>query len=413
MGVGGVKRVLIIGGGAAGMMAAISASAKGAKVTIYEHKHELGKKILSTGNGKCNITNRHLDKACYNSCDLNKVEEYFKAFDEEDTISTFKSFGLLIKDNGGYLYPACEQAIAVRDILVSQLKSYEVEIVTDILTEEIVKNKNIFSVKTKKGVREFDNVVLACGSYAGLRKTERIDGDIDGYSLAYHLGHKIIPVKPALTQLICREEYFKDISGVRATCNIRLYKNGELIGEEFGEMQLTEFGVSGIPVFQLSRHVSEDLDADYTLLVDLLPGFDEEEFKFFIKRRILSYQGMSVGKFFLGLLNNKLNALFIRLGGLNADMKIDESNQERVMESAFKLKAWSIGVKRTKSFENSQCCLGGVPLSEIDKTCQSLVTPGLYIVGEMLDVDGRCGGYNLQWAWTTGHIAGSAAGKSF
>ncbi len=407
-----MKKILIIGGGASGMMAAIGASKNGAKVTIYEYRQELGKKILATGNGKCNLSNRHLDVSCYNSSDADKISEYLRKFDSEDSISLFKSFGLLIKDKNGYLYPAGEQAVTVRDILVSQLRNRNVEIVTEILVEEINKKDNKFSVRTNKGTGEFDNIILACGSYGGIRKNDRVPGNVDGYSLAYHFGHSIIPIKPALTQLVCKEEYFKDIAGVRTECFISLLRDNTVIAEEFGEMQITDFGVSGIPIFQLSRHVSADANGSYSLLIDLIPGIMLEDFELFIRSRLLAYQGMSVEEFFLGLLNNKLNSLFIKLNGLEPGDLITEENREKVFKALHMIKEWRIEVKKTKGFENAQCCSGGIPLSEIDLDCQSLKVPGLYITGEMLDVDGKCGGYNLQWAWTTGYIAGVAAGKN-
>ena len=401
--------VLVIGGGASGMMAAISAASQGASVTIYEHKNELGKKILVTGNGKCNLTNRELRLDQYNSSDEYLLNNYFTQFDSEDTIATFRSFGLVVKDRNGYIYPACEQASVVRDILALQLHDYEVEVYTGMNVKSVSKTNKGFDVEANGRVKSFDRVILACGSYAGLRKTERIPSDIDGYSLAYHLGHKIIPVKPALTQIVCKEDFFREISGVRCECLVTLTCDSHLVGAEYGELQITEYGVSGIPVFQLSRHVAAGT-GDYGIIIDFMPGVNDEEFIQMMQTRILSYQGATVGDFFLGILNNKLNSLFIKLANLDPDTIIDDSTSDDLITAVSLIKCLKLQVKGTKSFENAQCCSGGVPLSEIDDNCQSVVCPDLYLAGEMLDVDGKCGGYNLQWAWTTGYIAGKAAG---
>lgn len=404
--------ILIIGGGASGMLAAISAASEGATVTIYEHNKILGKKILQTGNGKCNISNRDFRTDYYNSNNVELLNNYFTQFDAEDAISSFKALGLFIKEKNGYLYPACEQASAVRDILELQVKSYNVEINTEVNITSLVKiSDGMYKVNSNLGERFFNKVILACGSYAGLRKTERIPSDIDGYSLAYHLGHTIIPVKPALTQLVCKEDFFKQISGVRCECLISLICDDICVGTEYGELQITEYGISGIPVFQLSRHVSANPDKSFCAMLDFMPGINEEDFILMMQTRILAYQGSTIKDFFLGVLNNKLSALIISQSGLHDDSIINDQNEDALIQAISLIKCFKVNIKGTKSFENAQCCLGGVPLVEIDDDCQSVFNKGLYIIGEMLDVDGKCGGYNLQWAWTTGYIAGKAAAK--
>lgn len=404
--------VLIVGGGASGMMAAIAAASNGAHVTIYERNQVLGKKILSTGNGRCNLGNRDLRLDYYNSNDCDRLNDFFVQFDAEDTIATFRSFGLMIKERNGYLYPASDQAVTVRDILTTQIKGYEVEVRLEAMIQEIIKlDDGRFKVTTDKDERLFDKVILSCGSYAGLRKTERVPSDVDGYSLAYHLGHHIVPVKPALTQIICEGDAWKKIAGVRAECLISLGQDGVYIGSDIGEVQFTETGVSGIPSFQLSREVAAHPDHEYTVVLDLMPGINEDDYISLMQNRMLTYQNETVADFFLGILNSKLNDLIIEMAGLNPEDIICDETEDAVINAISLIKCLSFKVKGTKSFENAQCCSGGVPISEIDDCCQSLACPGLYITGEMLDVDGRCGGYNLQWAWTTGYIAGSNASK--
>lgn len=404
--------VLIIGGGASGMMAAIAAASDGAKVTIYEHNNILGKKILSTGNGKCNISNRDFRIDYYNSTNPEVLNTFFSQFDAEDAISSFKALGLFIKEKNGYLYPACEQASAVREILELQVNAYQVEVEKGVTVKSIEKiAEGMYKVSSNLGEHFFNKVILACGSYAGLRKTERIPSDIDGYSLAYHLGHNIIPVKPALTQMVCKEDFFKRISGVRAECLISLLCDDICIGTEYGELQITEYGISGIPVFQLSRHVSANPNKTFSAMIDFMPGVNEDDFILMMQSRILAFQGATAKEFFLGVINNKLAELIIELSGLKNETVIDNNSEDAIIQAVSLIKCFTVNIKGTKSFENAQCCLGGVPLTEITDDCESVYNKGLYIIGEMLDVDGKCGGYNLQWAWTTGYIAGKAAAK--
>ncbi len=408
---GDAMEVLVIGGGASGMMAAISAASMGANVTIYEHNDVLGKKLSRTGNGRCNLGNTYLGLDCYHSVDADLLNEYFTQFDESDTIRTFKSLGLIIKDENGYLYPSCDQAGVVRDILITQLKAYGVKIVTSVDIESITKETPYkFAVSALGRTLNYDRVILACGSYAGLSKSERLPSDKDGYSIAYSFGHTILPVKPALTALKCKGEFFKDISGVRADAVITLLKDGAMIGSEYGQLQITDYGVSGIPIFQLSHYVGADKNASYELLIDFMPGLSEDEFIEMMQSRILSFQGAPVKDFFLGTLNTKLCTLLIDMAGLDPEEGVDTEKADDLITAISLMRALKLSVTGVKDFTHAQACSGGVPLREIDKNCMSLRSPGLYICGEMLDVDGKCGGYNLQWAWTTGYIAGKAAG---
>lgn len=404
--------VLVIGGGAAGMMAAISAANSGALVTLYEKNNSLGKKLLQTGNGKCNITNKNLRLDCYYSSAPDKLNNYFGQFDSEDTISVFQGMGLILKDDNGYIYPACEQASVVRNILLNKMLGMGIEICYETIVTKIETNAGgQYVVYTDSDSRVFDRVVIATGSYAGLRKTERIDSSIDGYSLAYHMGHKIIPVKPALTQVVCKNDFCKDISGVRVDCIVSLGMDGTYVGSEYGQLQLTDYGVSGIPIFQLSRIIAADPNHEYEFVVDMMPGVSEDTFIQMMESRILANQGATVSAFFEGLLNTKLNSLLIRLAGLKEDDIVNTDTEDAIITAVSMVKCLRFDVKETRGFENAQCCSGGVSLYDISDSCESIYSPGLYFCGEILDVDGKCGGYNLQWAWTTGYIAGEAAAK--
>ncbi len=402
--------VLVIGGGASGMMAAISAASMGAYVTVYEKEEVPGRKLLRTGNGRCNLGNKELRTDYYHSYDNELIDNYFAKFDEDDTIRTFRSLGLIIKDIGGYFYPFCEQAAVVRDVLKDNMLSYDIKLHTDTVVTKIEKIRaDKFLVTTKDNSKEFDRVILACGSYAGLDKKDRIPGEYDGYSLAYSLGHTIIPVKPALTGLKTSDDIVKIASGVRCEALITLTKDGSYVGSEYGELQIADYGLSGIPVLQLSHYVGADPEGNYELKIDFMPGMNEDDYISLMQGRMLQYQGMSVSQFLLGTINMKLIELLLKYSELDPEDKICDETEDKVITLVGLIRCFTVKIKGTRDYTHAQVCSGGVPLREIDDNCASVKTPGLYICGEMLDVDGACGGYNLQWAWTSGYIAGRAA----
>jgi len=409
-----MKKILVIGGGASGMMAAIMAARNGANVTIYEKNDRLGKKILATGNGKCNLTNLDFDISKYNSSNIEKLGFYFSLFDEKTTIQTFNEFGLLLKDREGYVYPNCEQASVVVEVLINMLNLLGVNICTETGVLKIEKKDNAFYVTTNKGVDSFDSVIVATGGRAGLSKKDSSYAGKDGYYIAQCLGHTIIPVLPALVQVECQENFFDEIAGVRADCVITLYNNERAIKREFGEVQITDYGISGIPVFQLSSEISRRLMAGESLscVIDFMPELDEDAFEEFITNRIGQYTGKTVYTFFVGLLNSKLCKLIIKLSGLGFETVIGPEIYSKLLQACYLMKQFVVTVSGTKGFSNAQVCCGGVTLDQIDDKMQSVIIPDLYICGEVLDVDGKCGGYNLQWAWTSGAIAGVYASRT-
>lgn len=405
-------KIAIIGCGASGMMAAIAAHQSNYKVdiTIFEHNEEPGKKLLSTGNGKCNITNRDILSDCYHSDDSDLVMRIIHEFDADSTINFFMNQGVLLSDKQGYIYPLSEQATTVRDCLYNAITEAGIKVIFGSDISSVCKSGNSFVITDRDQKYVFDKLILACGSYAGITKKNRITGDRDGYSLAYHLGHKINPVKSALTALVCSEAFFKDIAGVRANAAIALVANNAVIATELGEVQFTDYGLSGIPSMQLAYLVSKYANRKLEVLIDLLPGVDEETYCNMMQMRIISKRGVSASHFFTGLLNSKLNSLLMKLADIDEDELLNEENEDKFIYALSLARALKVTVKGTKSFEHAQVCIGGVDVSEVDNKLRSKIVPGLFIVGEMLDVDGRCGGYNLQWAWASGYIAGYEAG---
>lgn len=408
------KSVGIIGGGAAGMTAALSAAKQGAKVTVFEGNDRLGKKILSTGNGKCNLGNMDLGPGEYYTRNPELLQRYLEKFGTEDTISFFRELGLIVKQKNGYLYPVSEQASSVLDVLRfaidRQAGNIQVMLQTRIERLECDKRNNRIRLWSDKQIESFDRVILTCGGKAA----PKTGSDGMGYKLAGMLGHSLVPVVPALVQLKCREEWFKSISGVRAEAEISFQEEKQRVTER-GELQLTEYGISGIPVFQISRRINYILRSqkEVEVKIDFLPDFPRDGFseKMILERTPLIAKGVTVEEYFAGMLNKKLMNLFIRLAGLKPSDPVCTIPAERLMKVYESCRNLTVHVTGSNSFESAQVCAGGIPLTEITENLESKLVPGIFFAGELLDVDGRCGGYNLQWAWCSGYLAGMAAGK--
>lgn len=404
-------RIGIIGGGASGMAAAITALSGGASVTIYERNDRVGKKILATGNGKCNLSNQQFSYSCYHSENPECLAPILEQVTIDDTLAFFHRLGLMVKEKNGYLYPECEQASAVLDVLRFALSRMGAIVETGSFVTRLEYKKGHFFVHTKKdnghAVAEFDKIILACGSKAGLKQ----DTSENGISLAASFGLAQVPFTPALVQLRCRETFFKALAGVRCQASLSLYV-GKKKYMETGELQLTEYGISGIPVFQLSRHASKALYHGEKLLpikIDFLPHISEEEWLQLLMERKELLGMETAEQFFTGTVHKKITAVILKECGIALTQKIEKLQEEKLMEAGRAFKAFVATVTATNSFSQAQVCAGGIRLSEVTAQLEAKKQKGLYVTGELLDADGRCGGYNLQWAWTTGIIAGRAA----
>lgn len=402
----------IIGGGAAGMMAAITAAGQGAEVTILERGERMGKKLLMTGNGKCNLGNLDLDMDHYYGSNRKWIEDALKKFDTEDTVRFFRGIGLLLKNKNGYLYPACEQASVVLDVLRNELKTLGVALITDCKINKIEKDKSSGQIILYDGTNGnrsfvFDRVIFACGSKAA----PKTGSDGSGYKLAKQLGHSIVPTVPALVQLRCNEDYLKAVAGVRAEGKICVYQDGACVATETGEIQFTDYGISGIPVFQVSRVVNYILreQSQVKVVINLMPDYDEESFEQFIASRKLLQTDRTVEEFFTGMLNKKLMTLFAKMSGLKSNVLAEQADKEAVKQVYELCRQWKLHVISSNPYENAQVCAGGVDTAEVSAKMESKLVSGVYFAGEILDVDGKCGGYNLQWAWCSGYLAGMAA----
>lgn len=406
-------KIGIIGGGASGLAAAVTAAKqKDTEVFILEHKEQAGKKLLSTGNGRCNLTNERMDLSFFRSRDMKCAGEVLDQFGYRDTVQFFEGLGLMLKSRNGYVYPRCEQASAVRGLLVKEAERLGAVIYTGRHVTEVIPGKKGFRIFC--GTEKFyaDRVILSCGG----RAAKVLGSDGSGYTLAKELGHSLVPVVPALVQLKVKNNPLKTAAGVRTEGTVSAYAGGKCLAFDTGELQITDYGISGIPVFQISRYIGKALyeKCNAETEIDFLPSMEEEKFTEYLMKRRLGREKMSASDFLAGIFHSKLTGCILPLAGISAKKNAGELKNEDIRRFARQCKHTVLSIQDTNGFDNAQVCAGGVSLREIDKnTMESRYVDGLYLTGELLDVDGMCGGYNLQWAWATGVLAGRAAAVEF
>lgn len=405
-----IKRIAVIGAGASGMVAAICASKNNTSVTLFEHQNEPGRKILATGNGRCNMSNKDLCIQRYysDSDDSAFIASFLERFNYDTLVSFFEALGLWVTEKGMLLYPETLRAATVRDILLNKIKQTRTNLVlnSNITSISYAADKQIFTVIDRSKSYEFDRVIMACGSYASISKDNRISSDIDGYSLAYHLGHTVLPVKPALCSLKLSDKSVCSLAGLRIHGKISVTLKEKTYSSK-GELQFTDYGISGIPVFDVSRIIGRISDKSAACVKIVFDTFADNKEK--LLKRIEEFEGKTIDEFFLGILPGNLCSFMMNRLEIESGSIIDTSIKEILKqqnELSFALTCECNAV--AKAFENAQVCSGGVSLSELDRNFQSKIIPGLYIVGEMTDVDGICGGYNLHYAFGSGFIAGSS-----
>lgn len=403
-----MKKVVIIGGGASGLISSIFAKNKDNEVIILERNSICGKKILATGNGRCNYWNEDQNLRHYNSTSKNLLEKIITLDNQKQIMTLFNRIGIVPKIKNGYYYPTSNQAISIRNALVTEATKLGVKIYQDALVDKVTHSNNKYIVEFNNKKIIADSLIIATGSKA----SPKTGSTGIGYTLAKSLGHTIIEPLPALVQLVGQGKYFTSWDGIRSDVNVSLYAANKFIKEETGEIQLTSYGVSGICIFNLSRFASAYLKENkkVEVVINFLPWLKEDALTYFDKRTSLM-SSRTIFELLEGLLNNKLLNTFLSI------LKLDESREWTNMSKQEKINLINIltnfhlSIIDTKSFDNAQVCSGGVDLSEINpNTMESLINKNLYIVGELLDVDGDCGGYNLSFAWISGMLAGKSIG---
>lgn len=405
-----MRKVIVIGGGASGLMAAVMAARQGAKVTLLEKNKQTGKKLLVTGNGRCNFTNRNQELSNYRSDSPAFVKEALQAYSMPDTVGFFEELGLLVKDRYGYLYPNSGQAASVAELLRLEAQRLQIKMSCNTEVLSVEKTDNIFKVKTGGWTYEGDAVILACGSKAA----PETGSTGDGYRLAQSFGHTVIKPLPALTGVHAAEKDCAKLAGVRQDAVVALFTDGEKCIEDEGEVQFTSYGLSGIPIFQVSRYVSRALEAGQRceVTLDLWVTHTAELIERILKEK-QAFTGNRTGTdVLLGMFPEKLSQVLLERAGISVKKKGKDWSDKELHKLAAQMKQLRFTVTKCRGYEQAQVCTGGVPLNELKGiSMESSLVPGLYLAGELLDVDGACGGYNLQWAWTSGCLAGKHAGN--
>ena len=400
--------LIIIGCGASGMAAAISASVYERDILILERNPVPGKKLPATGNGKCNFTNENVTESDFRSLSGNAFS-YYRRFDSNDAVAFFKSLGVPVFSKNGYCYPHSNQAASVRDALVNRLEECNVPVRTDCRVTAVEKKDDCFILKCGKEELRCDRLIIAAGGQA--QACFGTDGSF--YYILKKLGHTVVEPLPALTGLTSDVSFLKDIFGVRHEAEIGLQIDNETVYREYGEIIFNKNGLSGIPVMDASSFAARALTEGrkVRILLDFFPEISGTELTDFLKNHYMN-SSLSMGRCLTGVLNDKLIGVILKKCGVSKDYFQRTGDAESLFDKmAAEMKKFVLPVTGTNGFDSAQTTSGGIPLNELDSnTLESLRCPGLYIVGELADVDGKCGGYNLQWAWTSGVIAGAYAG---
>ena len=398
-----MSTVIVIGGGASGLVAALTAAENPQnRVLLLERQQRIGRKLLATGNGRCNLTNTGATPEHYHGEDPDFVRPALSAFGPRAALDYFHSLGLLTAEEyGGRVYPLSNSANSVLDVLRLALDRAGVEQRCAAPAKAIRREKWGFLVEIDGESLRADAVILACGGAAGAK----LGGGLDGYQLAKSLGHKRTGLYPALVQLITEPEYPRSLKGVRAESALTLKRRGFVLAESRGELQFTDNGVSGPAVFDLSRAAATGGEG-LTLHVCLLP-LEEAEILSLLRERQAGYPELPASEILTGMLHNRLGRMLVKYAGLNANSPLRELTEAELAALVRACVDFCLPVKGTEGFVNAQVTAGGLRTADFDPaTLESRLVPGLFACGELLDVDGDCGGYNLQWAWASGRLAG-------
>lgn len=398
--------LVVIGAGAAGLMASITAAREDKKVCIIEKLDKAAKKILATGNGKCNFTNANMNSECYGG-DIAFVEYVLEQFSVEDCLEFFHSIGVYPKNKNGYYYPNSEQALSVANALIFEAKRVGVRFFLETQVHDIIASESEVEVLTNKGRITGAHLILA----TGLLAAPRLGSDGSMFDIIKSLGHRFVPILPALCGFYCKGLKFKHVSGVRAQGAVAAYIDGEKLAEDTGEIQFTDYGLSGIPVFQISRYLSKGLyeKKKVEIQLNLLPDFELNELvSELLFRRSLGIK-MPAPDLLNGLVNQKLADIILEKANVDKGIYAASISEKEIEKIAALLQKITIMVTNYRDFEFAQVCTGGIPISEVQTdTLESKLVPRVHFSGEILDVDGICGGYNLHFAWATGYIAGKS-----
>ena len=396
----------IIGAGASGMAAALAAAENpDAEVILIERQARVGRKLAATGNGRCNLSNLHAATGGYHGEEKNFAEFAISHFGPEKTLNWFEAMGLYtVAEESGRVYPYSDQANSVVDVLRFALEKDNIRLETGFEVEKVKKCAEGFRIEGSEGSFDCDKLIIACGGLAGTK----LGGTMSGYKLLRSFGHKATKLRPTLVQIKADWSGCASLKGVRANCRAQILHNGVLFNESTGEIQFTEYGVSGPVIFEISRDVCAE-KGSWVCKLDLLPHISEEMLEAELLRR--RERKLPAAELLTGILHNRLGRVVVQTAGISAHAPIAQLEDWEIREVARLVKGLEISLTEPMGMDSAQVTAGGILTKDFDpETMESKLVPGLYACGEVLDIDGDCGGYNLQWAWSSGYLAGAHAG---
>lgn len=405
-----MQKIVIIGAGASGLMTALTTKTKFNEVILLERNSEVGKKILATGNGRCNYWNADQSLTNYHSTNKNFLSEIITESNCQEVQNIFTKLGIIPKIKSGYYYPSSNQATSIRNALLTECLENGVVIKTNTYVTNIEKKNNLFIIETQTETFKADILVITTGAKA----SPKTGSDGNGYLLAKKFNHTIINPLPALVQLKTTGDFLKSWSGVRTDVKVFSREDNNIIGMEEGEIQLTDYGVSGICIFNLSSNIARGLSQNKKeeLIINFLP-FIESSAKEWLEEREKYITKTTISNQLESILNYKLVQVILNKSKINKTAYYEDLTETEKTTLLKNLTNFTITIIGTNSFDNAQVTSGGIPLTEINvETMESKLIKNLYFAGEILDVDGKCGGYNLGFAWLTGLIIGKSIGDN-
>lgn len=400
-------KIGIIGGGASGMAAALAAAENPAnQVTVLERQARVGRKLQATGNGRCNLTNLHAMAGGYHGEDPAFVQAALAAHPVEETLEWFRSLGLYtVAEPSGRVYPYSDQANSVVDVLRFALEKPNIRVITGFEAEKVKKTQEGFLISSREEELLCDRLIIACGGLAGTK----LGGGMSGYKFLRSFGHHCTKLRPTLVQLKTDWPGVSALKGVRANCQATILRDGQSFAQSTGEIQFTEMGLSGPVMFEISRDACQGPGV-WQCRLDFLPELSREQVETELFRR--RNTNLPASELLTGILHNRLGRVLTQSAGINQNQPISALLDGEIRELAELTKCFDVSLREPLGMDSAQVTAGGILTEEFcPETMESRRVPGLYACGEVLDIDGDCGGYNLQWAWSSGRLAGTHAGK--
>lgn len=394
--------IAVIGAGASGMAAALAAAEGGGEVVLLERQARVGRKLLATGNGRCNLSNLRAGERGYHGADPCFVRPALNRFPPEETLNWFRKMGLYtVAEPSGRVYPYSDQANSVVDILRFGLEREHVQVKLGFEAERVRRTSYGFLIESREERLSCQRLIVACGGLAG----SKLGGGLGGYRILKSLGHSCGKLRPSLVQLKSDWKGCVGLKGVRANCRAQILRDGAVFAQSSGEIQFTEYGLSGPVIFEISRDACQG-KGQWQCRLDFLPDMKETELEALLSCR----SGIPASELLTGILHNRLGRIIVQWAGIRGNEPIESLNPEQLREVCRRVKSFDISLTEPMGMDAAQVTAGGMDTREFDpETMESRLVPGLYACGEVLDIDGDCGGFNLQWAWSSGRLAGAKA----